>query len=459
MAAAWWWFFGVSRQQSAEMISVQGDVKLDGTAIAQPGWNGTADGREITAGADGFAALRLADGSVTQVTPGTRLTITKARQSAGGTRFTSDFKLDAGEVLRNVPPPEPGVTRASNLTTSTANLGIRGTVYLVRSESSVSRVMVYRGGVLLEGGGGTTMPLGENYGTVAAAAVPPEVPSVLLAPPPLTSPAQSHQQNEALAQFIWQPVAQAKNHVIEVARDEQFRDLVLRQRASGASITLAAPLPHDARYFWRVASVDGRDLTGRSSEPRLLHYKYFHAAAKVRVKSGDARGALDLYRRAEMGYARDPVLLKDIGWAHYVASDLPSARAYLDRAIALDATDLEALIQRGRVLFWLKDLAAAQADYDKVLRVTPADMDAMWGLAEVEIAQNRPREALAHLDQVLAKFPEHEYALFSAAKAALALGDTERARGLLAREIKLRPNNRNAVDMYSGLQRKPLPPG
>lgn len=455
--AAWWWWFGLSRQQQAELISVQGEIKINGEAITAPGWSGAAAGREIAAGPDGFAAIRLADGSVTQLTPGARLTITKARQSAGGKQFQTDFKLDAGEVLRSVPAPEPGVKRESNLVTQTANVGVRGTVYLVRSDAASSRVMVHRGAVALEAGG-SALPLGENYGTVAEAARPPQPPSVLLPPPTLAGPAPSHQSTVAQPQFTWQAVPQARAYNIEIARDEQFRDLVLRQRASAPAFALTAPLPHDARYFWRVAAVDQRELTGRGSEPRALHYKYFHVAAKARVKQADAKGALELYRHAETGYARDPALLKDIGWAHYVASDLPRARQYLDRAIGIDATDLEARIQRGRVLYWQKDLAAAQADYESVLKVTPADMDAMWGLAEVEIAQGRQREALAHLDQVLAKFPEHEYALFSAAKASLALGDKERARGLLARELKLRPGNTAASEVYAQMQRKPLPP-
>ena len=457
LAAAWWWFFGLSRHQGAELISVQGEVRIDGEALTRPGWKGEAGGREISVGADGFAALRLADGSVTQLTPGARLTVTRARQSANGKRFEVDLKLDAGEVLREVPAPEAGVVRESNLITRAANVGVRGTSYLVRSEGDVSRVMVHRGAVALEGGG-VSANLGENYGTVAAAAKPPEAPSVLLPPPGLAQPGPSQQHTGAALEFKWQAVAQAKGYVLEIARDEQFRDLVLRRRAADTGLALTAPLPHDARFFWRVASLDGRDLQGRASEPRPLHYKYFHTAAKVRAGQSDANGALNLYRQAEVGYARDPALLKDIGWAHYIGSDLPKARAYYDRALALDGTDLEARIGRGRVLFWLKDLAAAQADYEKVLSVTPADLDATWGLAEVEIAQGRHREALAHLDQVLARFPAHEYALLSAAKASLALGDQDRAREFLMRELKIRPANRAAADLYSQVQRKPLPP-
>ncbi len=453
----WWWFFGMSREQTAELVSVQGAINIDGAAVTEPGWKGPAKGRQIAAGADGFATIRLADGSLTQLTPGTRLTVAAARQSADGTQFRVDLKLDGGEVLRDVPSPAPGVTRESNLVTPVANIGVRGTYYLVRSDAGASRVMVHRGAVVL-GNGADAAKLTENYGTVAALAKAPEPPSVLLPPPGLAEPAGSQQQTAAAIQFTWQVVPQAKAYVLEIARDAQFRDLVLRQRASLPTVSLTAPLPHDARFYWRVASLDGRDLLGRGSEPRLMHYKYFHTAGKARVKTGDAKGALELYQRAETGYNSDPVLLKEIGWAHYLASNLPAARTYFDRAITLDGTDLEARIQRGRVLYWLKDLAAAQADYDKVLATAPDDLDAVWGLAEVERAQGRQIEALAHLDRVLAKFPQHEYALFGAAQAALALGQKDRARELLARELKLRPAHANAAALYSQLQRKPLPP-
>ena len=453
--AAWWWFFGLSRQQVAELISVQGEVSIDGEAITQPGWTGQAAGRTLSAGADGFAAIRLSDGSVTQVTPGARLTVARARQNAGGSNFTVDLKLDAGEVLRDVPSAAPGVKRESNLITPAVNVGVRGTYYLVRSAGDATRVMVHRGAVAL---GNAADTLTENYGTVAAAAKPPEPPSVLLPPPGLAQPAQSQQQNQATVEFKWQPVAQASAYSLEIARDAQFRDLVLRRRTTAPGLVLDAPLPHDARYYWRVASYDNRDLQGRGAEPRLMHYKYHHTAGRARAKQGDAKGAFDFYHRAEIGYATDAQLLKDIGWAYYLSSNLPKARDYYDRSLGQDGTDLEARIQRGRVLFWLKELAAAQADYEKVLAVTPADMDAAWGLAEVEIAQGRGREALVHLEQVLAKFPEHEYALLSAGKAALALGDNDRARQYLARELKLRPSNAAALDLYSRVQRKPLPP-
>ena len=124
--AAWWWFFGLSRQQVAELISVQGEVSIDGEAMTQPGWTGQAAGRTLSAGADGFAAIRLSDGSVTQVTPGARLTVARARQNAGGSNFTVDLKLDAGEVLRDVPSSAGGVTGAAYQVVGAAHANVDG---------------------------------------------------------------------------------------------------------------------------------------------------------------------------------------------------------------------------------------------------------------------------------------------------------------------------------------------
>jgi tetratricopeptide (TPR) repeat protein len=455
---AWWWYMVPSQPQALELVSAEGEVRVNGEQ-AEPGPIGNAPGTEISAGANGFATLRQSDGTVTQLTPNSRIAVAEALASRNARRYRTTLRLDAGEILREVPPPQEGVSRVSDVLTRATNVGVRGTAYVVRSQGDVGYVMVHRGEVALAGGPGDPTRLGENYGTVARAGQKPEPPSVLLPPPALVAPQPSQRLAASAIRFEWAPVPSAQAYLLEIGRDPQFRDMVLRQRTVETAYTLDSPLPYDARHYWRVASVDARDLLGRGGEPRALHYKHFHDAGRAAVERGDARTGLALYRQAERGYHDDAPLLKDIGWAYYVAGELPQAREYLDRSLARDGSDLEARIRRGRVLYWLKDYAAARADYEKVLSVTPRDADALWGLAEVEMAEGRPRVALTLLDKAIAQHPEHAYALVTAAKAWLEVGDKDRARDLLARELKLRPGNAAAAGLYESLRRKPARAG
>lgn len=440
----WWWNRSLARPVGVKVSAVAGGVQLNGAAAAVG--EHPAEALEVRTENDGFASLELGDGSRVQVMPGTRLKITEAAASRAGDRYRVRMQLDAGEIQRELPPPAPGTTRESQVLMRAVNVGVRGTVFLARAEGESGRVMVHRGEVRLEGRG-EPKALTENYGTVVREGQPPENPTVLPPPPTLHEPAQGTRILEAVARLRWEPHPQASAYVWEVARDPGFKSMVARGRSQASEATVERLL-EDGLHHWRVASVDARALQGRPGEPRGLHYKHHHQAGAAKLKAGDPAGALALFARAVAGYPDDAQLLKDIGWAHYLSGSLAPAKQHLDRSVALDASDLEARVMRGRVHYWLKEYPAAEADYRHVLGVLPKDLDSQWGLAEVQLATGKPREALKSLEPVLAAQPRHEYAWMTAARAWHALGDRARTRDAAARELALRPDNAAARDLH-----------
>jgi YaiO family outer membrane protein len=98
------------------------------------------------------------------------------------------------------------------------------------------------------------------------------------------------------------------------------------------------------------------------------------------------------------------------------AGTLEAAAAAYTRVLEARPGDLEARVERGRVLGWLGRYAEALADFERVLAVTPRDVDARVGKARLLAYQKRYAEAEAELGRTLAEDQ-------SAVEAHLALGD------------------------------------
>jgi tetratricopeptide (TPR) repeat protein len=83
--------------------------------------------------------------------------------------------------------------------------------------------------------------------------------------------------------------------------------------------------------------------------------------------------------------------------------DYPAARRALDRVIASDASDVEALYNRGVLASRAGDEAGALADFEAVRRLAPAEAFADYGVATVHALAGRRPEALAALARAVDK--------------------------------------------------------
>lgn len=442
-AGVYTWATSARIPMQAEVIATAGSVQLNGAA-ASVGQRFAAENARIVVGADGVASLRLEDGSLMQVSPDSDLRIVTARRSTSTDRSRTALRLDAGEIVRNIPRRE-GFSTRSQLSTPALEIGVRGTEFIAGTGSDgKSRVSTLHGQVALEGQSGPDRELTDNYGTVAQRGQAIEAASVLLPPPALQQPGPGAAWTQAPVEFAWQAQDGASGYVFELARDAAFDNLVLRLRVAEPRLALPG-LPYDHPYHWRVATLDDRGLQGRGAEGRLLHYR---ASLQRIIEAADANRvdplALEAVERAVRSYPQDPELLRRVGWLHYLAAQYREARAYYDRSLAVDPGDQQALIQRGRALYWLREYSLSAADYRTVLAVTPGDADAHWGLAEALFADGKIDDAGSEIERVLTLAPQHPYASQTAALIAMRRGERERALDLMQRHLALQPADTEA---------------
>ncbi len=164
---------------SARIVSAHGEVRVDGAAAG----TSLAAGQTLRTGADGSAAVELADGSRLLVPPGTEFQLTQsqriaARQGeglfAGSMRpLRGSLEVLAAKVLRAKP---------LEVQTPTAVIDVRGTEYRVRHDDTdnTSRNEVLEGRVRAEVASARerATEVGAGFGTAidASASAPQVVP-------------------------------------------------------------------------------------------------------------------------------------------------------------------------------------------------------------------------------------------------------------------------------------------
>jgi len=91
--------------------------------------------------------------------------------------------------------------------------------------------------------------------------------------------------------------------------------------------------------------------------------------------------------------------------AAQAAFDLDRARLELDAAIAIDGSDLRALVDRARIRFGVGDTAGARIDADRAAGVSPTDASLRSLLGFIEVASGRLDAARAHFDAAIGSDP------------------------------------------------------
>lgn len=401
IAAALYYLKAPTVSMTYEVVAVHGEVEIDGKPAADLGDFQPAAGARITTGRDGLVSIRLEDGSIVQIYPESDLQVNSAKRDRLHSRFNTELQLNRGEILRRVPEGDDTV-RNADLTTNSANIGVRGTEFKVVSGEDGTQVTVTRGKVAVGDSTGRELTLGANYGVRVEKNGGLQNAVVLLPPPELVEPARGEQLREPAVHLSWGHVEGAVEYLVEIASSADFVQLVAQQRTPFVRAQFTK-LPYDAPMYWRVSSINTQALQGRPSEPRVLHYRaHYQQLREIRDQSALAKQLLPLIPLALRGYPTDAPTNKAAAWTYYLNGQLDQARAAYDQALAIESSDLEARIERARTAFWQGDLDQAERDYLQVLDTTPDDPDALWGLADVRRAQKRPEEAIELASRSLA---------------------------------------------------------
>ena len=86
----------------------------------------------------------------------------------------------------------------------------------------------------------------------------------------------------------------------------------------------------------------------------------------------------------------DTATLLSLANAYYAGSDYSSAGTWLDKLLAIDPRNVDALLARGAVSFNLGDLAAAQASWNEVIGIDAKNVEAHYDLGFLYLNQATP---------------------------------------------------------------------
>ena len=446
IAAAVYYLKAPTVSMTYEVVAVHGDVEIDGKPAADVSDFQQAAGARITTGRDGLVSIRLEDGSIVQIYPESDLQVNNAKRDRLHSRFDTELQLNRGEILRRVPEGDDTV-RNADLTTNSANIGVRGTEFKVVSGNDGTQVTVTRGKVAVGDSAGKELTLGANYGVRVEKDGGLQTAVVLLPPPALVEPSRGHQLREAPVELQWSHVDGAVEYLVEIASSSDFVHLVAQQRTPFVRARFDS-LPYDAPMYWRVSSINEQDLQGRPAEARVLHYRaHYQKLREIRDQAALAKELLPLIPLALRGYPTDAPANKAAAWTYYLNGQLDQARAAYDQALAIESTDLEARIERARTAFWQGDLNQAEQDYAQVLAATPTDPDALWGLADVRRAQGQYPEAIELANDSLAVLPNNVDALLVLTRAHSKIGEWRAVIRFAEQILALDPENQPAIEL------------
>ena len=250
----------------AEVVHVEGDVKS-----AQAGGNPSvlalgatlAEGASVETGKNGYATLKLHDGSTVQVRADTRVQVEKSRSYAGVGIFDSLIKLVFGRVESTV-QKSGGSSSRQAIETPLATLSVRGTHYRVTMDSRllVTRGEVTEGAVVVAGaGGGSEKNIAAGFGSVVDASRRVPDPVALLAPPNVSN--LPLLQERPLLRFTLPVVTGATAYRAQVARDAAFNAVVNETLSPTPDVRVAGVA--DGRYFLKLRAIDAQGLEGRDA--------------------------------------------------------------------------------------------------------------------------------------------------------------------------------------------------
>lgn len=304
----------------AKLVSVVGDVRIDGAAGVLGGEVNEGQKLETSEGAS--AVLAMADGSRLRVPPSSLAEVASSRTyggrgaALGAEAGTDGWFAGALRVLRgSVEVFATKVLRAKPLEviTPTAVVGVRGTQFRVgfdEAASASTRLEVIEGVVRLDAGNQTAgVDLRAGFGAVNdASRAAPRVARLLEAPDLGAVPELFERP---LVRF--KPAAPADVLRVQVAEDSAFDRIVSDQRVPAGTDVRIAGL-EDARWYLRARRIDDQGIEGfdttrafvLKARPEPPVYRSPRADAKQSIGTVEFAWAFNVQApRARLQVARD----------------------------------------------------------------------------------------------------------------------------------------------------------
>ena len=263
------------------------------------------EGSELVTGADGHATVRLVDGTLLRLRPGSRLSLSESRVVPGTPVARARARLGGGRVEVEAAPAADGAP-GFHIQTPQGVLGVRGTRFRVASEgdgaAARTRGEVIEGVVAVAGpdpAQGRKTDAGQRvsagFGTVVDVDGRVALPVPLLPPPDLGRLPRLHERVLVRIPMPVTPGVSAWR--AQVARDAAFDRVLADLRVAGHELRIAE-LP-DGDYRLRVRGIDALGLEGRDSD---LAFR-LKARPEPPLPAAPAPGARSFGGRVEFAWA------------------------------------------------------------------------------------------------------------------------------------------------------------
>jgi hypothetical protein len=254
------------------VTQVQGDVKVTSTPGAPASTLALGasliEGAKVVTGKDGYASLKLQDGSTIRVQSATELQVERQRSYPDVGILESVMMVITGRVTSLVQKfrPEDKKQTRHGVNTPLANLAVRGTEFRVTmdAETNNTRGEVLAGAVAVgaDGSAKGAKRVEKGFGSVVDSSKSVSDPIALLAPPDVSQLASLHER--PLLRFPLPAVAGARAYRAQLARDEGFNSVVAEFLSPSPELRVADIA--DGSYFLRVRSVDANGLEGGDAQ-------------------------------------------------------------------------------------------------------------------------------------------------------------------------------------------------
>ncbi len=222
-----------------------------------------AEGSRLRTGTTAGASFTLEDGSKAQLSPYTVVDVVQLRKDAVSGQLKSIFRLVQGTMQIAVSKLTGAKPDRVVITTATATIGVRGTVFRVNASDTDTTSEVIEGTVALAAAG-AEVPVPGGFGSKVQGNAPPLQPVALLPASKDFSRLPYYEARSRAAsvpaRFEWEAVGGAVRYTVQVATDAQFESLVGQMSSASARADFEA-LPR-GYLFVRVRAYDVNDLGG-----------------------------------------------------------------------------------------------------------------------------------------------------------------------------------------------------
>lgn len=208
------------------------------------------------------ANLLFKDGSEVVVEEQTIATVRSARIDRLNQQVKTEVMLVNGSLLAKL-SENAKQNKGFNLNMGTATSDLKTSKFWANKGSDKKIQMSNYDGEATLTSSNVSVTLKKNQGTVVVEGKAPDLPVDLLPSPKMFWPRQDSIIFSKSMTFRWTPVKGSKAYQVELARDQDFKMILSRQRVT--TTTLSADLPLDEAVFVRIQAFDSRDLRGGDS--------------------------------------------------------------------------------------------------------------------------------------------------------------------------------------------------